>query len=360
LTRSDEVLSPSIAFSAEGREGKIYTLEALRGFAAMGVALAHFLDVRYGGGGYWEEFSAVCVEIFFPLSGYVLSRQLFLCLEQGIGDLKIFYLRRWVRTLPPYYFALACMALISEAPPSRSDLLSYFFFVRDVAPQTGSNALFPIAWSLAVEEYYYLLFPLFLFLTRRWRMIWSVLFFILVFQTARVILASDNDLHFLRTGTFLRLDSIALGFLANIVLQRWRPTIGLCCTTLLAACVCLYLISDRVLILQEAGIVGVAFIDLASMIGLCCVVLAVALDRLGVLRATGKSVAAFFGKCSYPMYLFHLLILGILVRIVPVDRPSFVIIYIAGTIGFAAAFHYFFERPILVLRPSYPVTEPRG
>ena len=172
----------------------------------MGVAVAHFFDVRYAGGGYWEEFSAICVEIFFPLSGYVLSHQLFLCLEQGIGDLNIFYLRRWVRTLPPYYFALACTALIAGTPPSRSDLLSYLFFLRDVTPQIAVIALFPIAWSLAVEEYYYLLFPLFLFLTRRWSIVASTLLFILAFQAARILLAFDHDLHFLRTATFLRLD----------------------------------------------------------------------------------------------------------------------------------------------------------
>jgi len=356
LTVPTEAILSSIAGTGRPEE-KIYTLEALRGFAALGVAVSHFFDLRYGGGGYWEEFSAVCVEIFFPLSGYVLSQQLFLCLEQGIGDLKIFYVRRWVRTLPPYYFALACTALISGTPPSFTDLLSYFLFLRDAVPQSGSTPLFPIAWSLAVEEYYYLLFPLFLFLTRRWSLVSSTLVFILAFQAARSLLAFDHDLHFLRTATFLRLDSIAVGFLANIVLRRWHPTFGLCGTVLATACLCLFLLSDSVLISGQAGVTGIAFVDLSSLIGLCCVVLAVVLDRRGFLRATGKDLAAFFGRCSYPIYLFHLLILGVLIRALPLEHSSFIAVYVACTISFAAAFHYFFERPILVLRPSYPMTD---
>lgn len=101
---------------------------------------------------------------FFVISGFLIADMLLRELERGGSlDLRAFYLRRWTRLAPAYYLVLAGFVLFHRWEPQHYSLdriwsnfvwINNWFSLRD-QPATWS-------WSLAVEEQFYLLCPLFI------------------------------------------------------------------------------------------------------------------------------------------------------------------------------------------------------
>lgn len=150
-------------------------LDGLRAVAVVPVILFH-LGFSYTPGGF------VGVDVFFVLSGYLITRQIALELEHGNFSLLDFYDRRIRRLFPALFtmlFASAAVALLVFLP---DDLLEFgqsliaaafsvsnFHFWSESGYFARAAETIPLlhTWSLAVEEQYYLLFPLLLMLI--WR-----------------------------------------------------------------------------------------------------------------------------------------------------------------------------------------------
>jgi peptidoglycan/LPS O-acetylase OafA/YrhL len=143
----------------------------MRATAISLVLLHHFLDLVgmlspwvlnfYGWG-------LTGVDIFFALSGFLIGGIL-IKLDSTVvrpGELLRFWARRWLRTLPLYYVMLLVRVLMAFAILSYLNVqwnlwhkvLPYFFFMQSWA--WPIHRFFQEAWSLAVEEWFYLLFPL--------------------------------------------------------------------------------------------------------------------------------------------------------------------------------------------------------
>lgn len=105
------------------------------------------------------------VSIFFVLSGYLIGGILIRNFERGpvkAGLVWNFWLRRWLRTLPNYFLILSLLLIyqVTIRDSGAAELWSYFLFIQNFA---GIHpAFFPEAWSLSVEEWFYILLPLFL------------------------------------------------------------------------------------------------------------------------------------------------------------------------------------------------------
>ena len=148
--------APSLAYNS--------ALDGLRGVAILLVILSHAHAPLFDGAFYG-------VDLFFVLSGFLIGGQLLRPLARGEApSLRAFYLKRAFRILPAFWAVLAVYLLwpgFREAP-GMEPWWKFASFVVNLDIDYASNAAFSHAWSLCVEEHFYLLFPaLALLLTRK-------------------------------------------------------------------------------------------------------------------------------------------------------------------------------------------------
>lgn len=160
-------------------------VDGLRAVAVVPVILFH-AGLTVFSGGY------VGVDVFFVISGYLITSILISELEQGNFSIARFYERRARRILPALFFVMACCIpfawmwmLPSELKDFSQSIVAVVFFASNILFWREEGYFAPAAelkpllhtWSLAVEEQYYLLFPVFLLLAWRFgrnRVFWSI------------------------------------------------------------------------------------------------------------------------------------------------------------------------------------------
>src|SRR4051812_40780121 len=148
----------------------IPSLDGIRAVSFLLVFLAHAGLAHLLPGGFG-------VTIFFFLSGYLITTLLRIEFDvTGSISLRLFYLRRILRILPPFYLILALATLLAfvgvlKAPLLPLGVLSQaLHFSNYYAAHNGYYGLAAgtgVYWSLAVEEHFYLVFPLAYLLLRR-------------------------------------------------------------------------------------------------------------------------------------------------------------------------------------------------
>src|SRR5262249_21673156 len=131
------------------------------------VAVPHYLVLCGVAADAAEMVSVLAVEVFFVLSGFVLAAQILDCIEsRDWANVRVFLARRWLRTIPPYLFALVVVSAVSEQS-SGPDFLRYALYVQSLVLPANAHDYYPVAWSLSVEEWFYVTFPLLAFLSLR-------------------------------------------------------------------------------------------------------------------------------------------------------------------------------------------------
>lgn len=143
------------------RSSRVHGLDTLRALAIMLVFANHYMgfvsfEPTFG---WFSEIGWAGVDLFFALSGYLIGNQVFAALRGPGLSLPRFYARRLLRTLPAYLFVLALYAFwpywaggLPHAP-----WWKYLSFTLNFNLMPGT--LFSHAWSLCVEEQFYLLLP---------------------------------------------------------------------------------------------------------------------------------------------------------------------------------------------------------
>lgn len=151
----------------KSQDSYISELDILRMFAAVAVVIFHFgiwtYPFRIGLIDSVFRSANIAVGLFFFLSGFILvyvNRENF---KRYSFDVKNFYKKRLVRILPAYFLALFLMVLVYPLhfgyfPDTKYFLLEASLF-QSWVPGFVTNVNF-VAWSLSVEIFFYLLFPL--------------------------------------------------------------------------------------------------------------------------------------------------------------------------------------------------------
>ena len=151
--------------------GHRFGLDVMRAIAILCVAVTHFtplvMESWYMNPDYlrWERYlGALGVDIFFALSGYLIGGILLRILPtlNDFGVVRRFWVRRWLRTLPAAYVS-AIVVIVIATPVVWPDYWARVLFVSSLTPYLNGNEM-RAWWSLATEEYFYLLFPLLIYL----------------------------------------------------------------------------------------------------------------------------------------------------------------------------------------------------
>ncbi|PZU84834.1 MAG: hypothetical protein DI529_10760 [Chryseobacterium sp.] len=220
-------------------EDRIIGLDILRSIAIISVIYNHgwiysqnIIDRKVYD---WFHFDGVT--LFFVLSGFLIGGILFKIIDKKgltFSNLKEFWIRRWFRTLPLYYLILT-FVFVYEGRSTLFHNYKYIFFLQNLF--SFKTTFFSESWSLAVEEWFYLLIPLIIFLfinltkLKTDKIIKSVILFFLVFciifrsykfNINSVDLTNDSLNDRFPFTVLGRLDSIMFGILAAYIFRYFR------------------------------------------------------------------------------------------------------------------------------------------
>ncbi len=343
-------------------------LDFLRGAAAFAVAVPHYLTTNAPFRPAADAVAVAGVEVFFVLSGFVLAPQI---VDWVIGkpwrNLGVFLARRWMRTIPPYVVALIVVALMTGNLLT-ADFLRYLFYIENLFGAANRIDFYPVAWSLAVEEWFYLLFAPLLFLVgrlvgrsdRRLDTAFAAIVILAVAALRLFFAPHDWDLD-VRRVTLFRIDSIVWGYLLYLMLEK-RPAPSLATpagSLRLAALAALVTAATAAEISVAWLAVGgsfaaqQAFPYSSALFGMA----GVGFFRQADEAFRGRIVSAFsfwLGRISYSAYLFHIVVvMALKPRIAGWPIALQIALYLAIVSALSTLFWRAFERPILAARPNY-------
>lgn len=341
---------------------RIVSLDALRGIAALSVAIPHFFMSKYPGNPTLEFVSVFGVEVFFILSGFVLAPQILFCLEaQTARRFGIFVVRRWMRTLPPYIVALTVVAILSHTLFGPM-YFKYLLFIQNLVTIDLPNDYFAIAWSLSVEEWFYIVFPIYMIAARYLRLSvnTSLLVFFALFFSIRIGGALLHpEWHMLaRRLVMFRLDSIAFGFALYVFIRNSTPgrlhILKRIIVPVTAACIAGVSIHGYLLTGGTSTVSQLAFFYSAPAAAATLLLLFYFSNDMlfkGRMTAGASSLA---GELSYDIYLFHLpIIIVIEQRLAGLGLINQFAIFLASLLAVSFLMRMLFEQPILDARPRY-------
>jgi peptidoglycan/LPS O-acetylase OafA/YrhL len=324
----------------------------------------------------WDRGGWVGVDLFFVLSGFLVSGLLFTEYKSrgrlGIGR---FYMRRGWKIYPPFFVLIAATVVVNQTvgwPIPRRSLAAELLFV-----QSYVEGLWHHTWSLAVEEHFYLLLPLVLALVLRWnRRSPTPLKPILALAAAVAVLALVGRLlnsHYRSPYTHpthlfashLRLDSLFFGVAISYVyhfhtapfvewLTPWRRTLFL----------------GGAILLTPAFVVQLETNPIIYTLGLTVFYVGSGMMMVGILlsdlpRRRSIALLAALGAYSYSIYLWHMPVHDWVVPLV--ERAGGIrgfgarsVTYLVGSLVLGVVMAKLVEIPALRLRDRWFPPRSRG
>ena len=349
------------------------SIDSLRALAVLAVIIYH-VDVNYLPGGF------LGVDLFFVLSGYLISSLIIKEFRKtGTVNLYNFYIRRARRLLPAVYFmitiGLVVMVLFNEVLLRKSHLDAifgyiyssnwwYIFHKLDYFDSFGAQSPFKHLWSLAIEEQFYMIFPLLFLLVNRKKkskdgtyklnknFLYVVLGLILVSLIAHILLFDINNISRIYFGTDTRAFSLLVGVVGAILYPMERlhskvtPQQNMIYSVVSLASIATLITvmvytSEYNTWLYRGGFLLVAILGLI-------VIISSGKQHTLMSKLLSFKPIVFIGKISYSLYLWHFPILVLTTPVSEIGNPNifFVILRIVLTFAVAIVSYVFVETPI--------------
>ena len=338
-------------------------LDGLRGVAIFLVVLSHAHVPLFAG-------AFLGVDLFFVLSGFLITSLLLMELRQGKGRLQYwrFYRRRFFRLMPALALFLATYCLVAPLlwpglDDINQDALVSLLYLADygIAFFDSPGTLLHM-WSLSVEEHFYLVWPPLLVLLVRFAKpgaVWQPLAFLYLLSWAWRVLWVVQGQEFYEI--FFRFDTRASGLLAGCLLAalmvekpafiQWLQTrMSYAMWLPMAMPVLMELGWDN----QSAMVWGITVVELAAL-----VVLVAVQQRSGLVYDMLSTPALVrLGTLSYGIYLWHYPV----VRYLRADYawPVVVVLTLLISTAFAALSFYTLERWAMRYRDARPSSQDPG
>ena len=349
------------------------SIDSLRALAVLAVIIYH-VDVNYLPGGF------LGVDLFFVLSGYLIS-SLIIKEYRKTGSLNLynFYIRRARRLLPAVYFmitvGLVVMVLFNEVLLRKSHLDAifgyiyssnwwYIFHKLDYFDSFGAQSPFKHLWSLAIEEQFYMIFPLLFLLVNRKKkskdgtyklnknFLYVVLGLILVSLIAHILLFDINNISRIYFGTDTRAFSLLVGVVGAILypMERLHTKVTpqqnmlysvVSLVSIATLITVMIYTSEYNTLLYRGGFLLVAILGLI-------VIISSGKQHTLMSRLLSFKPVVFIGKISYSLYLWHFPVLVLTTPVSEIGNPNifFVILRIVLTFAVAIVSYVFVETPI--------------
>ena len=345
------------------KESQLAGLDGLRAIAAFMVVFFHFgVPFVSGGAG---------VLMFFVLSGFLITWLLLRENDaQGTVSLSKFYMRRSLRIFPAFYcYAAVLFGVLIIRGFGRETLphaLAALFYVNNYYqaingdPSTGLSH----TWSLAIEEQFYLLWPLtFIVLRRNYRRMAGFLAgAILTIWAYREVLVLVFDVHegYIYEAFDTRADHLLMGCLLAVVLRAgifprfWDWIVRWWAAAVIAAL--LATLSVLEFVYGPFYRDSVSFIVSPLLVALWIAQL-IGLRGAMLWRWTSWGWVRYLGRISYSVYLYQQLLVAAPQKLL---AHQHVLVQLAATIALivvvASMSHFFVERPFLRLKARFKGT----
>lgn len=290
-------------------------LEGLRGVAIIAVIIYH--NFPYGD----SLFGWLGVDLFFVLSGFLITSILFrsVNVDSTKNYFKNFYIRRALRIFPLYYLFLFAFLFLfpalgifnNEVAEYQEDKYWFLFYTQNWLftnnlPET-SHCLNHF-WSLAVEEQYYIFWPIIIIILRKpkYLLMFLIGFLIFLFGFRSFIWnAHYVDFNYTNFYTFTRFDGICIGsIIALLSIQKkefiLKNTASI--VTGLAALNFIFYFANSSGNLPYLAFIG--YTTFAAMFGILVYELAYGNTNWLKNIFSGKALR-FLGRISYGLYMFH-------------------------------------------------------
>jgi peptidoglycan/LPS O-acetylase OafA/YrhL len=350
-----------------------FNLDLIRSAAIMLVLLSHasrFAPVSHSTQQYIAPAAGIVgVELFFALSGFLIGRILLNPVDfPDSGNLLFrFWFRRWMRTLPTYFLVLLSWLLLNKLIGGDNQLLSetasYFTFTQNFS--APHPEFFGVAWSLAVEEWSYLLVPILILLfsfsietnPKKSLLICSLLLIsisvLLRFQFAECHSSAGWDAG-LRKIILFRFDAVAYGLIAALLSKSGVRISSFIPLMLMGCSAILYWLSGAVF--NTLNFVTANLLPLTMGAGFSSFVLWINGRNFSASSFQVKIITQL-SLCSYSLYLIHSPLWEFTLAVFPEGANSGIkcicfAAYISASIGAACFMYHFIEKPILILRDT--------
>jgi len=322
----------------------------------------------------FANFAWTGVDLFFVLSGFLISSQLFSQVKQGqVISFKTFFLKRFFRIIPAYLAVVAiyfCMPFFREKK-GLADLWRFLTFTQNFGLDLSKTKAFTHSWSLCVEEHFYLALPLILIGFQKMKMIskawWLLIFLFLMGFVTRIYSyehywepVSNNHgnwpvwFKYIYYPTYNRLDGLIMGVsiaaIYTFLPKLWSNIskysylffiIGLGLLT-----IAFYLCEDQMIFFTSAF--GFPLIAL----GYACLVIA-AVSPNHFLYKWNSRVTTFVAVLSYAIYLVHKGTIHMTLEVLKdkeLNENVLMLICMATSVVAALLLHWIVEKPFMKLR----------